>query len=86
MHHTFNHYSNRSLSILTATTSKQSHLGLNFQQIICDRQWLRFHFSLKRKKKFIGIIDLILNTIPAQQETDNTIKSIAFTYTENTDL
>ena len=64
---------------LTATTSKQSYLGLNFQQIICDRQWLRFHFSLKRKKKIIGIIDLRLITIPAQEETDNTIKSIAFT-------
>ena len=70
---------------LTATTSKQSYLGLNFQQIICDRQWLirdkqwlRFHFSLKRKK-IIGIIDLRLITIPVQLETDNTIKSIAFT-------
>ena len=63
---------------LTATNSKKSYLGLNFQQIIFDRQWLRFHFSLKRKK-IIGIIDLRLITIPAQLETDNTIKSIAFT-------
>ena len=70
---------------LTATTSKQSYLGLNFQQIICDRQWLRFHFSLKRKK-IIGIIDLRLITIPTQQETDNIIKSIAFTFTQYIDL
>ena len=46
---------------------------------------LGFIFIIK-KKKIIEIIDLRLITIPAQQETDHTIKSIVFTYTEYIEL